>query len=52
MLVIALVTVYLACGAVLLAALVQDRVKGTRRHLGGRDAHREQTSDLVFRTQF
>ena len=52
MLVIALVTVYLACGAVLLAALVQDRGRSTRRGGGGRDPRTEQAHEVAFRTQF
>ena len=52
MLVIALVTVYLACGAVLLAALAQDRGKSPGRRAGGRDPRPEQAHEWVVRTQF
>jgi len=53
MLVLALVSVYLACGTVLLAVLLQDRSKGVRpRGAGVRDPHATQTPELGFRTQY
>ena len=55
MLVLALVSVYLACGTVLLAVLLQDRAKLSntrRRGAVGRDPHTTQTPELGFRTQY
>ena len=52
--VIVLASVYVACGAVLLAVLLQDRAKtvGVRRRGGGGDSERRAHAmpDMVFRT--
>ena len=51
---LALVTVYLACGAVLLAVLLQDRAKllnPARRGRRRRDPRATETPEFVVRTQ-
>ena len=53
--ILALVTVYLACGAVLLAVLLQDRGRlpsPARRGRRGRDSRATQAPEFVVRTQF
>ena len=51
MLAIALVTVDVAFGAALLAALAQDHKKDVRRPSGGHDPRSTQAPDMAFRTQ-
>lgn len=51
--VILIACVYVACGAVLLAVLLQDRAKslGARqRHAGGAERQAHAMPDMVFRT--